>query len=543
MRCPRQLRRIIDQSSCFNPKLCGPAELRAAALFLPELRQGYGADRLEWCFNQHQEAAVRRLADSLFPDARRVEGDSLWQIEGETLRELGWIGAMGGGPRKAQAIHKDNWHQVLPRLPAIAGGGFLEQFLWAVPDYLFQDADNSWILLLARSGSRVRDSYIAEAGFIRDVLARKGVALSQVLLLCANDGYVRSDDGPAGQGVRASDFFQLHSLNHPIKYQREPVLAAVPRLLTQAKADQGCGNPRTCPVCGPAAAALPEHNIHTLHRGGKAVELLEAQGIVDLADIGRADDKARAELKDRHFIQLNSIRQNRPHVDRQGLGQFLKSIRYPVLFLDFETTSQAIPPAPGIGPWEHVPFMFSAHCLEDRDALAAPEPGGTSFLMRPGEARAAQLRALAARLAELGAGCKTVCVYGGALESAILARLASLYPDLSCVLTGMRDSLVDMQVPFQQFHYYHPQQYGKLSLKRVLPLLTGAGHQDLVMQNGGEANLTFYFMANLDAVPADLAGRFGDEAAPGRLAELEAYCGMDTYGLVEILSALYSLAD
>ena len=544
-RCARQLRSIIETSACFNPKLCGPDDLQAAGIFPPGLRSGEGAERLDWLFNRQQEQDVHDLAAALFPGVRRIEGDTLWEIEGETLREMGWLGATAGKRQKSLNLHKDNWMDVLPRLPGLADPGFLDRFLWVRPDYLFQETETTWILVMVRSGSRLRDSYIAEAGFIQTVLARKGIQLSQCLLLGANENYLRPS-GAAGEAgpINARDFFQLHSLNHSIKHQRQPLIDAIPRILTDAGADRPCDQARTCPLCSQDLPAAPEHSVHTLHRGGKAVDLLEAQGIHDLADIDRADAKARAELKDRHFIQINSIRNGRPHVDRSGLSSFLRTIRFPVLFLDFETTAQALPPAAGIRPWEHVPFMFSAHRAETPADLApVAEPPALIYLMDPRKSRQEQLPALAASLVSAAEGCASVVVYGGALESHVLLRLGQLLPEHARRFGELRSALVDLQIPFQQFHYYHPRQYGKLSLKKVLPLLSQSSHLDLDLQSGGEANLSFYSMANPQALPPDIGDAFQGDGANARLAALRRYCAMDTWGLVGILSALFALAE
>ncbi|MEI7850019.1 MAG: DUF2779 domain-containing protein, partial [Chloroflexota bacterium] len=129
-----------------------------------------------------------------------------------------------------------------------------------------------------------------------------------------------------------------------------------------------------------------------------------------------------------------------------------------------------------------------------------------------------------------------------ALESAVLRQLAGNFPGLAVELDHLRNSIVDLQIPFQQFDYYHPRQYGKLSLKIILPLLTEVGHQDLELQSGMEANLNYYFLSNTEAAPADIRSQFCLSARSKMMSNLKSYCAMDTEGLIHILYALCALA-
>ena len=88
---------------------------------------------------------------------------------------------------------------------------------------------------------------------------------------------------------------------------------------------------------------------------------------------------------------------------------------------------------------------------------------------------------------------------------------------------------MDLLLPFRGFRYYHPAQLGSASIKSVLPALTGRGYDDLEIQEGGTASLEF------------LRVHFGDVTSEERQrvrAELEAYCGVDTEGMIWIVDRL-----
>ena len=89
--------------------------------------------------------------------------------------------------------------------------------------------------------------------------------------------------------------------------------------------------------------------------------------------------------------------------------------------------------------------------------------------------------------------------------------------------------IVDLLLPFRGFRYYHANQIGSVSMKAVLPVLTGRGYEGLEIQEGGMASMEF------------LRVHFGDvpEAERQKVREqLERYCGLNTEGMNWIVEAL-----
>jgi hypothetical protein len=81
-------------------------------------------------------------------------------------------------------------------------------------------------------------------------------------------------------------------------------------------------------------------------------------------------------------------------------------------------------------------------------------------------------------------------------------------------------------VPFRSFHVYHRSQHGSSSIKSVLPALTGKDYSNLAISNGGMAS-----QAYLTAMYAGVSDTEKQQAFKDR----EAYCGQDTFGMVDIL--------
>ena len=87
--------------------------------------------------------------------------------------------------------------------------------------------------------------------------------------------------------------------------------------------------------------------------------------------------------------------------------------------------------------------------------------------------------------------------------------------------------------PFQDFSYYHPDQHGSVSIKAVLPVLTGTSCDDLEIREGGQASMEFL---RVHYGPATDAEREKVRR------NLERYCGQDTEGMIWIVDELSRLA-
>jgi hypothetical protein len=289
----------------------------------------------------------------------------------------------------------------------------------------------------------------------------------------------------------------------------------------EVKIGPHCSDPYDCPLTDQCWSFLPPDSVFNLYYGGKKCWRLLQEGVVNLKDI-----PDHVDLTDRQAIQRKVAGTGQPHVDRRALARFLKRIRYPANFLDFETFNTAIPLFDGLSPWQQVAFQFSLH----RQAAPGAEPEHHSFLADGrGDPRPEFLNRLRDSISDRG----TVVVYNEKFEKAVLDRLAEAFPENAGWIDSVKARIIDLLEPFQSFDYYHPQQYGSASIKSVLPVLTGRSYADLEIQEGNTASLEF------------LRVHFGDvpEAEREKVrGQLERYCGQDTEGMIWITDALRKLA-
>ncbi|MFP4534180.1 MAG: DUF2779 domain-containing protein [Spirochaetaceae bacterium] len=384
----------------------------------------------------------------------------------------------------------------------------------------YSPKQGGWKIYLIRPSTGVRGSYLDEAAMARLILKRAGIPVVAVKVIFLNKGYVREEELSPEELLRESDLSRRAE-----KRQRNALT-----LLTTARAllsgeekllpEYRCELPGPCSVCRKEMERLPKHSVLTLARGGKEARQLYARGVDSLLDLPEEYD-----LSWRQSIQLESVRRNRMHLDRVRLGEFLSRLEYPRGYLDFEAFNSSIPPFPGVSPWAHIPYLFSLH-RQDRPGEAVRNE---TFLMDPGEdQRVAMFRELLRLTGEL----ESLIVFSAPFEAAMirqLARAANAPESGELLIEKIRDLLE----PFNQFVVYHPDQLGKVSMKRIVPIFTEESYEGLEVQDGLVANVAYSDLF-FERVPGEERGEV--------LRRVEEYCKQDTSGMVRLVERLEEMA-
>jgi hypothetical protein len=160
-------------------------------------------------------------------------------------------------------------------------------------------------------------------------------------------------------------------------------------------------------------------------------------------------------------IQRKVALTGEPHIDRKALGGFLKRLRYPVSYLDFETFSTAIPLFDGLSPYQQVPFQFSLH----RQATPGATPEHHGFLA---DGRSDPRSDFLDRLRDCIGDKGSVVVYNAKFEKGVLEKLAAAFREHRSWIKATMPRIIDLLEPFQSFDCYHPDQRGSASIKAVM---------------------------------------------------------------------------
>src|SRR6185369_13123195 len=395
---------------------------------------------------------------------------------------------------------------------------------YARADILNPAARGLWDLIEVKSKTSVKDVHIHDLAFQAYVLAGAGLKLRRCIVAHIKSGFVRNG------AIDPHEFFvledvtgQVSAMSRDVESRLDDMFSTI-RLRQHTDIDIGrhCDDPYPCPLHDLCWGHLPESDVTTLYRGGKKGLRLLHDGIAALKDI--PDD---FKLTDNQEIQRQAARTGQPHVDRRAIARFLNRIKFPVSYLDFESFDTAIPPFDGLRPYQQVPFQFSLHVQQSKDAALEHH----SFLA---DGKADPRPEFMRRLHELLPGRGTVVAFNARFELGRLKECSELLPEFRPWVAGIELRIVDLLLPFRRFHYYHPKQNGSASIKAVLPALTGRGYDQLAIQDGGTASMEF-LRVNF--------GTVADEERERARRQLEEYCGLDTIGLAWIVDALRALPD
>jgi hypothetical protein len=127
----------------------------------------------------------------------------------------------------------------------------------------------------------------------------------------------------------------------------------------------------------------------------------------------------------------------------------------------------------------------------------------------------------------------TILSWNKSFEEGRIKELCELFPEYADWGATVLSRVNDPMIIFKKFYYYHPEQHGSASLKKVLPALIGKSYKGLAIAEGGRATSEYIRVTYGNGVDsADRAKVYAD---------LEKYCGQDTMAMVDILNALKSI--
>jgi hypothetical protein len=401
--------------------------------------------------------------------------------------------------------------------------GFVYNGGLARVDILNPVGKSEFDIIEVKSATGFKDVNLIDLAFQAFVYNGAGLKIRQCFVMCVNSEYVRRGKVDPKKFFKLVDVTkEVSGLSREIEPQLEDMFNTIRRTQEpDIKIGPHCSTPYPCPLQNKCWSFLPAGSVFDLYYGGKKCWRLHKGGIVSLKDIPESVD-----LTERQTIQRKVALTGQPHIDRTALARFLKRLKYPVSYLDFETFSTAIPLFDGLTPFQQTPFQFSLHRVTVPDA----KPEHHAFLANGRvDPRPEFLNRLRNCIGDEG----TVVVYNESFERGVLTKLAESFPEHAAWIENVKRRFVDLLKPFQNFNYYHPDQHGSASIKSVLPVLTGRSYTGLEIKEGGQASMEF-LRVHVGVVPE-----------PERLKvrqQLERYCGLDTEGMIWIVDALRRLA-
>ncbi|PIO00390.1 DUF2779 domain-containing protein [archaeon CG10_big_fil_rev_8_21_14_0_10_43_11] len=395
---------------------------------------------------------------------------------------------------------------------------FTYQSCYARADVLIPVEDKLWDIVEVKSASNLKDDFLHDLAFQKYCYEGAGLLIRKCFVLYINNEYVRKGTLDLEALLKKEDVTKKVMLKSENIAQK---IARMQELITYDTvndiAPRECMQPSACLAPVLCWGVLEKNNVFELARAGAKARRFYDEGVMRIQDI-----PDHFPLSAYQEIQMRATKQGREHLNVPELKTFMDPLTYPLYFLDFESFSTAIPLYDGTRPFQHIPFQFSLHII--------PAPGAEaehiSFLAKDArDPREAFARALSQAVGTSG----SIVVYNETYEKGRLKELKEAFPPYKPVIEPILSRIIDLEFPFRKFHYYHPSQQGRSSIKKVLPTLTKKSYDALAIAQGLDASNEFVRAVHHDTPKEEQETIF---------SQLEAYCALDTHAMIDLLFAL-----
>lgn len=365
--------------------------------------------------------------------------------------------------------------------------------------------------------------HITDIAFQVSVMRHANVPVGRSYLIHLNKEYVRSGD------LDIKSLFTIDDVTDAVDGripEIEPKMDAAKEYLNrETEPIGGCEcvystRRNHCTTFQYSNGHVPVYSVHDISRihKTKLINMVE-QNIFALDDV----DPDLHKLSEKQGNQVRAHQTQKPVIDTEEISEFLKSLKFPLYFFDYEAYAPAIPAFNGYSPYKFIPFQFSLHILR--------EPGGelehVEFLHEnfsdPSEAVTLKLKEVYTT--------GSVIVWHETFEKTFInANIAQRLPHHAEFFTKLNGAMVDLEKLFVAQHYIHHGFRGRTSIKKVLPVLAPEfSYAKLAIQEGGQASNEWWRMIAPTTSPEER-----NEIAKN----LKEYCGLDTKAMYEIWKAL-----
>jgi predicted RecB family nuclease len=369
-----------------------------------------------------------------------------------------------------------------------------------------------------KATNSLKKEHIPDVAVQVHVLRQSGLAVprAEVMHLNPKCRFPKLDDLFVREDVTEKVELFLPLVAGELQAQRAMLAGPLP----EVPIGEHCARPHKCPFLKRCWPHVPEHHVSTLYTiQRRKVEEYHALGIETIHDL-----PSDLELSAIHARQVKAVTTGQMVVEPK-LGAAVAAFSSPLVYLDFETVSYAIPRFAGCRPWENMPVQFSVH----REGATGPIRHHAFLADGLEDPRPA----MAEQLVDVCAGAKQVVAYYATFERECLKNIAVAVPRLAAELDAIAARLVDL-LPLVRNHIYHPDFGGSFSIKRVLPaLVPGLSYDDLAINEGETASLELMRVLFDDQLK-------GEERAKLRRSLL-AYCERDTMAMVKLLERIRGL--
>ena len=392
-----------------------------------------------------------------------------------------------------------------------------------IPDNPF-DLNPGWNMYEVKSSSKLKPYHVEDASLQWYVLSKvEGLKINNAYVVTINSQYVKDGD------IDQDKLFTKNNITKEVNDHLGLVPNGINKMQGIIEGDaepntpigNHCSKPHSCQYKKLCWEDVKDNSVLKLYR-------MRSKQKFDLFDDGYKtfdDIPEDIKLSDIQQKQITSYLNNETFIHKNGVKEFIETIKYPVSYFDFETFQDAVPRFDNQRPYMQMPFQFSLH-IQNK-----PEEDSLEHFEWIGNHKDDPRKKIAEKMLEWIPPKGTIIAYNQSFEMNCVKELARYNTELSDQLLALNERFTDLITPFRKGHYYHPAFNGSFSIKKVLPALCpnddSLDYNSLNIKNGGEASLAYKKFGEL----------LEDEIETYR-NDLFAYCRLDTLAMVRILEII-----
>ena len=392
---------------------------------------------------------------------------------------------------------------------------------------IYNEQTERWQIADVKSTTKVKDEHIDDIGLQTWIIVNAGLSVEKISILHINN---------LCQFPNLDQLFTTVDVTEILRQKHAQISVQLNQFFPQLKqntipvVDLGrhCMKPNPCGFYNHCFSEknIPIENIFSIPTlNDKKWDLYEKR-MIDIFDerLLEAND-----LNDQQKIFLQVQKTKKRYINSTEIKKSIDQWVFPLIFLDFETISYAIPKYDGTRPFQQVPFQYSIHVL---DSLTDLKTKHFEYLDDKNfDPRRDLVQQLIHTFNQLPKNSSVVAYYSK-FESGCLQDLMDYFPEYATALKNIQDRLVD-PLPIFREHVYDHNFKSSFSLKSVAPALLGesASYGVLDIGDGTAAQRAYLKLMNLKTNTA--------EKDQIKLNLLE-YCKKDTDVLVQLVIWLYN---
>lgn len=410
---------------------------------------------------------------------------------------------------------------ILSGAKTIFQGRFESGEITCISDVIEFNEDKSINLYEIKSSSAPRPYHEHDLAFQTIAIEDSGFKVNKISVVHVNKDYVRRGEINPSELAVVSDI--TDKVRKRINATRENIKRAIQVAKSKEMPDP---SPSFCKLNSTSdwltiyksmlGVTKGDGSIYDIYSPNTTlIRRCEELEIASLSDIPLDLDQ----LSEKQTWQLKAHKEDKIFTDKKKIGTFLKKVKYPIYFLDYETLSSVVPYFDGHKPYQQVPFQYSLHIIEK----PGTEPKHIEYLHKENSDPVMPLsESLAYNIGPKG----SVLVWWEGFEKSCNQQMGEMCPKYKKFYEDVNNRVVDLIEPFFNYYYVDKKFGGSSSIKDVLPVIAPElSHKDLDISEGGAAQRLW-----MEAIL--------DEKRPKEkekiLRDLWDYCELDTLAMVKI---------